>query len=157
MADGQGCAADCLSALSTWNCTGGTNTTVDICVTISDGIIVSPEVCDDNNTVDTDACSNSGVISAGYSCTGAPSVCVNTCGNGVKNATEGCDDGDVSSNDGCSSACLVEHGYTCDAASPNVCTMTCGDGVKAAEEGCDDNNTASNDGCSSVCAIEPTS
>ena len=43
-ADGEGCASDCLSVLSTWICSGGSNTAKDVCVPkYGDGFIVGIE------------------------------------------------------------------------------------------------------------------
>jgi len=42
--DGEGCAPDCLSVLSTWICSGGTSTTKDVCSPKNmDGFIVGTE------------------------------------------------------------------------------------------------------------------
>jgi len=46
---------------------------------------------------------------------------VETCGDGLLEATEECDDGNRINGDGCSSTCEVEDGYTCTNASPSVC------------------------------------
>lgn len=44
-------------------------------VECGDGIITSPEVCDDNNTDNDDGCSALCSVEAWWECTGAPSVC----------------------------------------------------------------------------------
>ncbi len=65
-----------------------------------DGITDPGEACDDGNTNDCDACSNS--------CTP-----VTGCGDGVVCGIEECDDGNAGSCDGCSAACTIEVGYRC--------------------------------------------
>ena len=78
----EGCAPDCLSALSTWNCTGGSPTQIDICLPVyGDGILVGAEVCDDGNPNISDGCSH-GTIDPGYICLGLPSICA-LCGDGL--------------------------------------------------------------------------
>lgn len=65
----------------------------------------SIEECDDGNLVMTDGCRSNCTISAGWNCTGNPSICT-FCGDWVKSASnELCDDGNSVSGDGCSSAC----------------------------------------------------
>ncbi|MBP9850264.1 MAG: VCBS repeat-containing protein [Candidatus Peribacteraceae bacterium] len=61
-------------------------------------------------------------IEEGFQCSGSPSVCSTTCGNGVKEGMERCDDGNTASSDGCSSVCREETGYACNDASPSQCT-----------------------------------
>ena len=46
-------------------------------------------------------------------CVGAPSLCFNTCGNGLINLGEQCDDGNSVSSDGCSGTCKNEPGWYC--------------------------------------------
>ena len=81
-ADGDGCAANCLSDES---CGNG----------IRDAD--AGEVCDDSNTTGGDGCS-------------ADCLSDESCGNSIVDtaAGEACDDGNTSDNDGCNSACLAE-------------------------------------------------
>jgi cysteine-rich repeat protein len=84
--------------------------------TCGDGLVVGPEAmaggCDDRGTDSGDGCSNDCMVEPGYVCTGQPSRCAKTCGNGKLDAGEGCDSGDAAG-DGCT-ACQVEPGYSCD-------------------------------------------
>lgn len=59
-----------------------------------DGVVESPEACDDGNLTDGDGCS---------------SLCeIEGCGDGQVILPETCDDGNVQSGDGCSSTCQIE-------------------------------------------------
>jgi cysteine-rich repeat protein len=58
-----------------------------------DGLVASPETCDDANNADNDGCSAS---------------CQVECGDGILNALEECDDGNTTSNDGCDQNCFIE-------------------------------------------------
>lgn len=73
-----------------------------------DGIVQSPpELCDDGNFVNGDAC---------------PVVCTDVaivCGNGVVEPGEACDDGNTASGDGCA-GCTVEPCRSC-SGSPSIC------------------------------------
>jgi cysteine-rich repeat protein len=83
------------------------------------------EQCDDGNTVNTDACTNSCKLAA--------------CGDAIVASGEECDDGNTSVNDGCSGTCFLER---------------CGDLLQQTSEACDDGNALPDDGCSATCAIE---
>jgi len=112
----------------------------DACDTpCGNGVIESPEVCDDGDAESGDGCTASCQVEAGYACTGEPSVCVQRCGNGSIDLGEGCDDGDAASADGCSASCQVETGWTC-TGNPSVCTMSAidsdHDGVVDALDNC---------------------
>ncbi len=126
------------------------------------------EQCDDGNTVDNDACSNTCGVRG-------------RCGDGiVQSPVETCDDG---TNDGsygrCATDCTVgprcgdgvvqkNKGEVCDSGAQNSdsinnyggCTTRCklgphcGDGVISGKEQCDDGNTVSGDRCSSTCMKE---
>jgi cysteine-rich repeat protein len=133
------------------------------------GVLEPGEVCDDGNTVDTDACTNT--------CERSPTMPY--CGDGRVDAPEECDDGENFSGDGCSASCRVEEcgngvrdvGELCDrtpgcqcapgtatcvAADCNVIT-TCGNGVLDTGEQCDPTPAVSPaiswdaDGCQSDC------
>ena len=100
------------------------------------------EVCDDDNTLDNDAC--------------RPGCdALNFCGDGNVNVgVEGCDDGPAADGDGCSALCVVESGYSCPPLG-GACTTICGDGLVRPGEACDDNNLTDGDGCDSSCNVEP--
>ena len=67
----------------------------EIVVTCGDGVLNTPEECDDGNAVNTDACTN---------------ACKdNICGDGFLNTTgEECDDGNDVNTDACTNACIVQ-------------------------------------------------
>lgn len=47
-----------------------------------DGKVDAAEACDDGNAVDGDGCAKDCTIEKGYTCTGEPSACATTCGDG---------------------------------------------------------------------------
>ncbi len=57
-------------------------TTPRVSTTCGNGRIETGEVCDDNNTNNSDGCSNSCEVETGYTCSGSPSVCTRTNPNG---------------------------------------------------------------------------
>jgi len=77
----MGCSADCLSVLPLWECSGGNSSAIDKCFLtyVADPIV---KACDDNNEVSGDGCSSTFQIEQGYTCTGNPSNCTSSCGNG---------------------------------------------------------------------------
>ena len=122
--------------------------------TCGNGVIEFGETCDDHNTANGDGCDDTCHVTAGYSCTGTPSVCTLLCGNGVLDAGETCDDHNATANDGCSATCQIEAGYVC-TGTPSVCHIpVCGDGIVDSTEACDDHNHVPNDGCDASCHVE---
>jgi fibro-slime domain-containing protein len=136
-----------------------------------DGILQSPEQCDDGNTISGDGCSSTCMVETGYVCHVPAKPCVPDCGDGIITGSEQCDDGNKVSGDGCSSTCLVEPGATC-TGMPSVCKVAvCGNGVLEAGETCDcgsdptklptgctgPNGLFNGDGtgCSKTCTKEP--
>src|SRR5256885_16200417 len=65
---------------------------------VHDGV----EACDDGDTVSGNGCSGNCTVEPGYHCTGVPSLCASTCGDGLVASDEGCDDGNHDGGDGCS-------------------------------------------------------
>ncbi|MCH2109864.1 MAG: DUF4215 domain-containing protein, partial [Polyangiaceae bacterium] len=146
-----------------------------------DGVALSPEACDDGNTVGGDGCSSSCLKEDGENCSDATecesAICdtlssgqcepADACGNGALESGEACDDGNTVGGDGCSSSCLKEDGENCSNATEcesTVCDSegsgecepadACGNGALESGEGCDDGNTVGGDGCSSSCLKE---
>jgi cysteine-rich repeat protein len=148
-------------------CDDGNTVSGDLCdefcqielVGCGDGEIQSAdgETCDDSNNTAFDGCSDLCDVEAGWICNGAPSICVEICGDGsvvgAEALQEGCDDGNLDNLDGCDFQCQVEPGYIC-VGEPSVCQTGCGDGIVAGVEVCDDGNTALNDGCDAICQPE---
>lgn len=108
-----------------WSVAFGYHTSEDLCQNHdNDGVVQSPEQCDDGNTSNTDSCLN---------------TCKNpTCGDGFEQeGVEDCDDGNSSNNDACLNTCEV---------------ASCGDGlVQTGVEACDDGNSSNLDGCLNTC------
>src|SRR3989344_2969270 len=123
-------------------------------------VLDSGEQCDDGNRAIGDGCSAACQSEAGYSCSGEPSMCITTCGDGIAAGTETCDDGGTCSTTGairCTSsdylsvcpasevcrfrsgdgcfACSRETGYEC-RGSPSVCSVVCPP-LRAQEALCD--------------------
>jgi cysteine-rich repeat protein len=126
--------------------------------TCGNGIIENGEQCDDANTSNSDACTNTclfaqcgdGYIQAGVEqCddanTSNSDACTNTCrsalcGDGfIQNGVEQCDDANTSNGDGCSANCLFEG------------LAICGNGIIENGEQCDDANTLNSDACTNTC------
>ena len=80
------------------------------------------ETCDDGNNEDGDGCDADCVTEPGYVCTGNPSLCIPSCGNGSVDEDEGCDDGNLFEGDGCTPTCEIEQGFTCEG-SPSICCL----------------------------------
>ncbi|MEZ4293879.1 MAG: DUF4215 domain-containing protein [Polyangiaceae bacterium] len=140
-------------------CDDGNQTPGDGCennckLSCGNGIVDPVETCDDGNKTAGDGCSATCQIEAGWTCSGAPSMCMGICGNGVVTGAETCDDGNTAPGDGCGSNCTVELGYACNG-SPSLCVPSCGNGVVNGTDQCDDANLNNGDGCSSTCQIEP--
>ncbi len=121
-----------------------------------DGLVITPEACDDGNKESGDGCSASCTYETGFDCNrySQPTTCKERCGNGSVSPRETCDDGNTDSNDGCDSSCRKELGFLCTTGEPNVCTTVCGDGILTLAEECDDSGTLDDDGCSSSCELE---
>jgi cysteine-rich repeat protein len=131
--------------------TTGTGGKAAVC---GDGDIAASESCDDANTADGDGCdSHCAFETAGWDCSGAPTVCTAKCGDGFLVGKEKCDDGNTAKSDGCSDTCAVDNGWTCEGV-PSHCGTICGDGLLAGKEECDDKNAIAGDGCSDLCTVD---
>ncbi|GEM_PF-2569210 len=87
------------------------------------------ETCDDANRISGDGCSSACTLEPGYNCTGMPSVCTPSCGDGmIAPGIEECDDSNTLAGDGCSTTCTIENDWVC-VGSPSVCSRTCGNGT----------------------------
>lgn len=137
---GDGCNASCRVEPG-WSCDQGEPTHCSaIC---GDGLVVGAEAeaggCDDENENAGDGCDASCEVETGYVCTGEPSECAETCGDGELDQGETCDDGDVDAGDGCF-ACAVEENFVCDnSAVPSTCTCKVGytlDGTECVRTSC---------------------
>ena len=90
--------------------TGGTTAPWTAPAGCGDGVVTSPERCDDGNTIPFDGCSSDCQVEP--KCTGS-GPCTSTCGDGIV-VGEDCDDGNNADGDGCSSGCKVEAGFVCE-------------------------------------------
>lgn len=82
--------------------------------------MIITEACDDGNVGNGDGCSSTCTKENGFTCTGAPSKCVTTCGDGKRAGSENCDDG---SDDGlgCSLGCSGwQDTFTCSGGNPTT-------------------------------------
>ena len=83
------------------------------------GIVKSPEECDDGNTIEGDGCSSSCQIEEGFTCITLSerqaSICKPICGDGKFYGVKGeeCDDHNRNEGDGCDSNCKIEIGWWC--------------------------------------------
>ncbi|MBI2374374.1 MAG: SUMF1/EgtB/PvdO family nonheme iron enzyme [Deltaproteobacteria bacterium] len=155
---------------------GGSECVYDLSPSCGNGVVDTPERCDDGNLANGDGCSEECELEEGWACVGTE--CKTTCGDGVKggaeecddgNAIDGdgcdrnctatrcgnaitfeesCDDGNADAGDGCNAACELEEGWACEG---SVCRTTCGDWLKVGAEECDDGNGMDGDGCDRNC------
>jgi cysteine-rich repeat protein len=84
---------------------GKVNITASAGPVCGDGVIASPETCDDGNPNAGDGCSAVCQTEPGFNCAGEPSVCTTVCNDGIKTADEQCDDGNPIETDGCTTQC----------------------------------------------------
>ena len=99
MLSAWGCKTDCSGPLTGFSCSGGSQTTPDICDTIcGDGLVLGTENCDDGSD-DLNGC-YTGCHSGSWPtwvCTGgsptSATICVPLCGDDVCVGIETCDDG----------------------------------------------------------------
>ena len=139
---------------SGYTCSGTPSTCTPNC---GDGLLISPEICDDSSNDGIGCLASCTGAAAGYTCTSAsPSVCTSNCGNGANDTTaspaytEQCDDNNLANSDGCSSICQIEVGWICNGF-PSVCSY-CSNSLVEGTETCDD---GTNDGLG--CAVGCTS
>lgn len=112
---------------------------VDVC---GDGTVASGEACDDGNVAAGDGCAADCTVEAGYSCTGAPSVCSNVddC------ASMPCQNGGTCTDGVNSYTCMCATGYSGTNCETDIdeCTLN--------TDNCDTNATCSNTMGSFTCA-----
>ncbi len=87
--------------------------TLDILASASlcgDGNLDLAEECDDMNADNTDGCTDTCQTLRNWECANEPSVCMNTCGDGLVDFANGeeCDDGNGAIGDRCTPTCLLE-------------------------------------------------
>ena len=119
-----------------------------------DGVLTSPENCDDGNTQKNDGCSQFCNIET------------LACGDRLRQMNafrypentpydEKCDDGNNDDGDGCSATCTVEPNWSCKLQNDfsDLCVPKCGDGIVDDDEQCDDGNQVPDDGCT-LCQVD---
>lgn len=119
-----------------------------------DGVIESPEKCDDNNIIPGDGCNSSCAIETNWTCTGQPSVCTNQ--PPVQGNCSKCED--VICSDG--KACFVKNDNSGTICGPIASTIdghtrciidsVCGNGWREHDEYCD-NGEANSDTQPNAC------
>lgn len=138
---GDGCSSQCtVETTQSWVCSGGSETTRDVCAICSDGVVAGAEVCDDRNLNNADGCSSICrievkccvlcvlIVQSGWTCrpsissnASSTSFCSPVCGDGLVRGGEACDDGNQRAGDGCSGNCAVETNFVCSTSSPSIC------------------------------------
>jgi fibro-slime domain-containing protein len=160
--DDDGCAADC-TVEQDFGCTtdaAGTSSCIPIQnAACGDSAVSAGEQCDDGNTTDSDGCSATCTVEAGFVCPVVGQLCehVEYCGDGFLkgDGSEACDDGNRSPVDGCDGSCNILPNFVCpDPGQLCHSTVVCGDSIISGNETCDDGDTDGGDGCSSLCRAE---
>lgn len=156
----QTCATQGFSA-GTLSCSAGCMFVTTACTVAAcgNGVVDSGEACDDHNTGAGDGCSATCTVEAGFTCSGAPSNCNPTCGDGMRVGTEVCDgtnlNGQTCVTQGFASGGTLTCNGTCTGFVTTACSAgPCGNGIVQSPEECDDNNHALNDGCDASCHVE---
>jgi fibro-slime domain-containing protein len=115
-------------------CDGGPTCDANCQLKCGNGVVESPEQCDD------------GILAGGYGRCAAGCVVAEFCGDGVRSGPEQCDLGVANSNtayDGCTTQCKLG--------------PRCGDGIKNGNEGCDDGlDDGFYGGCNADCTPAPS-
>jgi cysteine-rich repeat protein len=107
-------------------CDGNCQFDVSACLTAicGNGVVDPGETCDDGNQLDGDGCSSTCQEEPGFTCTGSPSTCVTTCGDGIIAGTEDCDGANL-------------NGETCVSRGYNGGTLACANDCQSFDEsGC---------------------
>lgn len=155
-ATGGGFASESRQCLTDTQCASGRICLSGGCVSCGDGIVSPPEVCDDGNKVNTDACTNRCAYSVGQPCARR-----DDCGSGVCvagtcqacGADSACGQGERCVSGACIATLSCRFDDDCpgnDLCLDNICAA-CGDGIVTPPELCDDANRRNGDGCSDRC------
>ena len=166
---GDGCLDDCLGEHDGWYCSGGDETSPDVCNTLcGDNYIRDTEECEDGNTSNLDGCDASCMEEPGWTfstttnATGHDNTIASyICDDGLRVLGESCDNGpgNIGSGTGCLDDCLGSHdGWVCtggSASTADTCSSQCGDNYIRDTEECEDGNTSNLDGCDASCMEEP--
>ncbi|MDP7037796.1 MAG: hypothetical protein QGI45_01455 [Myxococcota bacterium] len=92
------------------------------------GAVEGDEACDDENITDDDGCSALCAVELGYLCSGQPSVCVLSCGDGIINGNDECED-TFEGNGSCQNCQIV-----CDAGYAGASCTSCAPGYQDENE-----------------------
>ena len=87
LGDNNGCEVTCLINLASWDCISTPNPPsiwpISICSPVcGDGLLVTGEACDDYDLISGNGCDSNCSLESGWTCLGAPSICVANCGDG---------------------------------------------------------------------------
>ena len=121
---GDGCSMNCAIEFG-YTCNYGFDSTLmlnrSMCMpNCSDGIVIWPEECDDNNRMNGDGCGSDCMMEEGFTCNitlimgfNISVDCGPECGDGRVILPEDCDDNNRMSGDGCSDSCQMEDQFEC--------------------------------------------
>ena len=158
-ASGDGCDQYCMIETN-YICTGGNETSPDVCGHWGNGIFdSSEEQWDDENNDNNDGCDSTCNVESEYTWdSNSPTAC-QLWGNGLVTGTEEWDDTNDYTGDGCSNDCMIEIGWTWSDTDSNIntpleCTRTWGNGQIENNEQCDDGNNFDYDGWDYQCNVE---
>ncbi|MDO8508470.1 MAG: LamG-like jellyroll fold domain-containing protein, partial [Nanoarchaeota archaeon] len=150
----------------------GSLDTMELSATCGNGITQGTEQCDDGNTINSDACTNSctsaicgdNIVRNGFevcdgnlrACTvngySGTQACNNQC-NAFNTciATESCGDGRINGNEICDDGANNGKANNCNLQCTGITASLCGNSITEAGEQCDDGNTIQTDSCLNSC------
>ncbi|MDO8509498.1 MAG: DUF4215 domain-containing protein, partial [Nanoarchaeota archaeon] len=144
----------------------------ELSATCGNGILQGTEQCDDGNTINSDACTNSctsaicgdNIVRSGFEiCDGNTRICTingyagtQACNNQCNAfntciATESCGDGRINGNEICDDGANNGNANKCNLQCTEITASLCGNSITEAGEQCDDGNTIQTDSCLNTC------
>jgi len=69
------CNSNCIGARTGYTCTLGSSLSPSVCTpNCGDGLILNPEICDDNDLTNNDGCSSTCTVESSWECTSVANV-----------------------------------------------------------------------------------